>query len=99
MQVAINNVQGRDYPYLYCVVLGKEGLELPGSRRRHERPGYEIEFVTEKGRDGEVGFLVVRQHADDSGGWHTEPEHIEALVGVALEIAAAARRTSSGGDE
>jgi hypothetical protein len=77
VQVAINNVRGADYPYLYCVVLGKGAFVLPGSKEKHQRRGRSVPFVFEQGSDGEVRFLVVRQHADDSGGWHTESEHIE----------------------
>ena len=86
VQVAINNVRGTDYPYLYCVVLGKGELELPASRERHRRGEGEVSFVLEQGRDSEVRFLVVRQHADNRGGWHTEPEDIEEIVAAALQI-------------
>ena len=36
----------------------------------------------DKGDD--VVYLVVRQHADKKGGWHTKPGNIRDLVKVAL---------------
>lgn len=96
VQVAMNNVQGTDYPYLYAVVLGKTPFRLPPARGRHRRPGGGVELVYEKGRDEGVDFLVIRQHADTEGGWHTEPEHIREIVAVALEEGSAAWRENAG---
>ena len=90
VQVALNNVQGTDYPYLYCVVLGKEGFRLPRARPRHRRGG--IDLVTERGRGEGVSYLVIRQHADKSGGWHTEAEQISGLTRIAVGEARVARR-------
>ncbi len=96
VQVAMNNVQGTDYPYLYCVVLGKVGFELPRARRRHRRPGGGVELVTERGHGDDVNYLVIRQHADEAGGWHTEPVHIREIVQVAVAEARKARRNNLG---
>ena len=93
VQVAINNVQGTDYPYLYCVVLGKEGFRLPAARHRHTRDG--VELVTERGDGDDVSYLVIRQHADKAGGWHTEPEQISSLARIAIEDARAARELNA----
>jgi len=71
VQVALNNVKGRDLPYLYCVLLMKEG---------HEPPVVRTEDVTEPGENEGVRFTVVRQYADNSGGYKTEPTDIERLV-------------------
>ena len=96
VQVALNNVQGTDYPYLYCVVLGKQGFRLPPRGRRHR--GH-LDLVYERG-DGEgVSFLVIRQHADKAGGWHTEPEHISEIARVAVQEARRARRDNLEGGE
>lgn len=96
VQVAMNNVQGTDYPYLYAVVLGKSPFRLPPARGRHRRPEGRVELVYEKGRDEGVDFLVIRQHADTQGGWHTEPEHIRDIVAVALKEGSAAWRENAG---
>jgi hypothetical protein len=83
VQVAMNNVKGTDYPYLYAVVLGKGDFRMPGVSPRVRRGGAEIVF--ERDESEGVRYLVVRQHADQQGGWHTEPDHIRAIVALALE--------------
>jgi hypothetical protein len=94
VQVAMNNVRGKDYPYLYAVVLGKGDFRMPGVSPRTRRGGAEIVF--ERDESEGVRFLVVRQHADRQGGWHTEPHHIEVIVAVALEKARAIWRDNGG---
>jgi hypothetical protein len=88
IQVALNNVQGKDYPYLYAVVLGKEekGFRLPTDVREHRNPKYSVRFVLERSLNEGVRVLVIRQHADRHGGWHTKPEHIREIVEVALAV-------------
>ncbi len=94
VQVALNNVQGTDYPYLYCVVLGKPGFRLPPSGHPAAWPGWTLRPVYERGEGDGAVYLVIRQHADRSGGWHTAPEQIRELVGRALEEARRARRAN-----
>jgi hypothetical protein len=94
VQVAMNNVRGTDYPYLYAVVLGKGEFRLPGVSPRRNVGGVDIVF--ERGESEGVRFLVVRQHADRRGGWHTEPQHIQAIVAVALQEARAVWRDNGG---
>ena len=81
IQVALNNVRGVNYPYLYCVVLVKEDHKPPTPFQRKHK------VVYEPGKGGGVRFLVVRQHADNSGGWHTGPTAISALVREAVSLA------------
>ncbi len=90
VQVALNNVQGTDYPYLYAVILGKAPFRLPTAPPRLLVQG--VDLVFEPGEGQGVRYLVVRQHADKKGGWHTEPVQISTIVAVALEKARAAWR-------
>ena len=92
LQVAINSVQGTDYPYLYAVVLGKDGFRIPSLPARRSASG--VDLVFEPGQDKDVRYLVVRQHADQKGGWHTRGDEIAGIVTTALEVASAARRAS-----
>ena len=95
VQVALNNVRGTDYPYLYAVILGKGDFLFPKGPGRQRLHG--LDLVLEPGRSEGVRYLVVRQHADRSGGWHTEPEHIRGIVAAALDRAREAWRESGGG--
>jgi len=94
VQVAMNNVQGTDYPYLYAVILGKDDFRFPLGPDRTREKG--LSLVFENGRSEGVVYRVVRQHADTKGGWHTEPEHIRAIVATALEKAREAWHESGG---
>jgi hypothetical protein len=102
VQVCINSVQGKNYPYAYCVVLGKPGFALEGlEAQRVSRDGLVLEpvsrdrLVLEPGGGDDVSYLVVRQYADRRGGWHTGPPAVSALVAAALDIAERARRANS----
>jgi hypothetical protein len=90
VQVSMNNVRGTDYPYLYCVVLGKDPFALPSLRGRQRSKG--VDTVFEKGEGQGVRYLVIRQHADRQGGWHTDAPQIRALLETALETAREAWR-------
>jgi len=94
IQVALNNVQGKDFPYLYAVILGKSPFRLPAAPPRLAVQG--VNLVFEPGQGEGVRYLVVRQHADKRGGWHTEPSQISTIVAVALEKARAAWRENGG---
>jgi hypothetical protein len=93
IQVALNNVQGTDYPYLYAVILGKGEFVLPSVPSR--RTVNDVDTVFEQGQGEGVRYLVVRQHADRSGGWHTGDPQIRGLVATALDLARAAWRDSA----
>lgn len=94
LQVAINSVRGTDYPYLYAVILGKEPFRFEARGLRGVVDG--VRLVHERG-DGEgVRYLVVRQHADREGGWHTGPEAIRAIVRAAVDVALRARKDNRG---
>jgi hypothetical protein len=95
LQVAMNNVRGTDYPYLYAVILGKGDFRFPQTPGRQRGRG--VDLVFEAGESEGVRYRVVRQHADQSGGWHTEPDHIRGIVATALEKAREAWRANGEG--
>lgn len=87
VQVAMNSVQGTDYPYLYAVVLVEEGARLPAPARESDGASWGGRpLVYETGEGDGARFLVVRQHADTTGGWHTDEVAIHRIVIRALEL-------------
>ena len=94
-QVTMNNVQGTDYPYLYAVVLGKGAFRFAKAPGRQSVHG--VDLVREDGESEGVRYRVLRQHADRSGGWHTEPEQVRGIVAAALDGAREAWRENAGG--
>lgn len=68
MQLAINSVQGTDYPYYYCVLVGKPGFGRL-SRPDLGRPPAGITLECETNDDSEVA--VIRQTTTKNAGFHT----------------------------
>jgi len=83
VQVCLNNVRGRDYPYAYCVVLARPGFVFPRLKTN---------LTTERGKGEDVVYMVVRQHADRHSGWHTDQHAVHDIVRTALRIADQGRR-------
>jgi hypothetical protein len=94
-QVSINSVKGTDYPYFYAVVLGRGDYRLP--QRPPARSVEGTSLVYEQGEKEGVRFLVIRQHADRQGGWHTAPEQIRTIAAEALRLGAPPRPPSGRG--
>lgn len=87
LQVAINSVQGVDYPYLYAVVLGRPALRLPSPAELRKQVGAGGKLVIEEGEGDDVHYLVLRQHADTKGGWHTDDSAAGRIARTALWVA------------
>lgn len=104
VQVSINSVQGKDYPYLYCVLLAKAGSGLldgwEGLAKQPERSvfggllgallGTGSGGITyEFDRSGEVELVVVRQETTRKTGYYTAPPAAQQVVNSALDLARA----------
>lgn len=84
MQIAINSVQGKDYPYFYCVLVGKESIGQSMEDRMEPPPG---EIVLEpKYQDG-VYVAVMRQATSKNSGYHTNSKAAARIFGYALKQA------------
>jgi len=85
VQVSLNDVQGTKYPYLYCVILAKQGFGL--TRRiaaGRVAKGDIIEAQVEK----EVEVVVVRQYTTKKSGYHTNPAAQRRVYSSAMGLAA-----------
>ncbi len=84
-QVVLNRVQGKPFPYFYCVVVADAG----GGLAKLAEPlapggdGTTIEVKSEK----DVDVVVVRQTTTKTSGYHTKPPVSRRLLGTALQIA------------
>jgi hypothetical protein len=92
VQVCLNSVRGRNYPYVYCVVLAKPGFSFPTPG---PLPADMEKLVVDPGDGDDATYLVVRQHATSSSGWHTESEVVDAIVRLSLKYAKAGREENS----
>ena len=102
VQISINSVQGKDYPYLYCVVLAKAGSGLLDGWENYAKQPERSVFsglvsaiiggggggVTyEPDRSGEVELIVVRQTTTRQSGYHTPVPAAQQIVQSALDLA------------
>lgn len=84
MQIAINSVQGKDYPYFYCVLVAKTafgGLRAPRSLPDN--------VVAEPKREDDVDVLVIRQRTTKNSGYHTKTADAVRIFNLALNAARA----------
>ncbi|MBI4350219.1 MAG: hypothetical protein HY550_02165 [Elusimicrobia bacterium] len=102
VQLSVNNVQGKDFPYLYCVLLAKAGSGLlEGWEKFAAQPESKgllglvgellgkapTGIVYEPSRSGEVDIIVVRQRTTKTSGYHTAVPAALGVVGNALKLA------------
>lgn len=103
-QLSINSVQGKDYPYLYCVLIAKHGSGLlEGWESAVEQP--ETSFLSgiigallgnastgmvyEPSEAGEVDIIVARQRTTQTSGYYTSQSAALAVVEASLKLARA----------
>ncbi len=97
-QVVLNNVQGHDYPYLYCVLVARPELDI-GKASYRGCPPNGILAVSEHENQDNVDILVVRQETTRTKGYETKPAAAAAIFTYALGVArtvAAAKAAAAG---
>jgi hypothetical protein len=82
VQITFNQGPNGEVPYLYCVVLAKAGFQPLADFRPSGKAGDTLET----GRDGDINYLVVRQTANDSGGYRTSESDVNRLLDRAMEL-------------
>jgi len=103
VQVVLNNVQGRDYPYLYCVLVARPSLRILDRLAMDLPPAGIVCQPSHQERDN-VDIIVIRQVTSRTKGYHTDPRACAAIFRFALSQArkllpsgaAAAAKLSSG---
>ncbi len=104
VQLSVNSVQGKDYPYLYCVIIAKAGSGLLAKYEelavQPESSGVSdfvkslfglggTDILYESSRSGEVDIIVVRQLTTRTSGYYTSPGAALGVVEAALRLARA----------
>ncbi len=89
-QVVLNRVQGRDYPYLYCVLVARPQLEM----LRQLAPDPPKDVLVEPKREADVDIMVIRRRTTKTSGYHTPPATCRKIFAFAL---AEARRLAPAG--
>lgn len=84
-QVALNNVQGTKYPYLYAVLVARKSFKLierfcdPFSRIADKN------LIIETSIEQDVDVLVIRQKTTKTKGYHTKPPAVRQITGFAWQ--------------
>ena len=81
VQVNINSVQGKSYPYAYCVIVGRPQLEGWGRKDILQAPA---RITVERKVDGDVCIAVIRQQTTKTSGYYTDLRTVERILDYTL---------------
>ncbi len=84
VQVVTNDVQGRSYPYLYAVIVTRQGYGLKKLASSFTPPR---NIISEYKKQDEVEILVIRQHTTKQSGYHTNDKTVMLIFTAALDFA------------
>lgn len=84
IQLSISRVQSRSYPYLYCVLLARQGFGLRERLRRTSRVGNE---VVEYSAEQDVQAVVYWQYTTRQKGYHANYRARMHIITGALRLA------------
>jgi len=81
MQIAINSVQGTDFPYFYCVLVARPEF---GGFKVNEFRTLPKGIVLEPKRETDVDIMVIRQKTTKNSGYHTKSGDALRIFGYAF---------------
>ncbi|OQY01606.1 MAG: hypothetical protein B6I20_07655 [Bacteroidetes bacterium 4572_117] len=84
-QTSINNVQGKDYPYFYVVLVAKPEFQL--IKKYYESVEVPRKVIKEKSRKDGVEIIVIRQYTTKTGGYHTNSKAIHKIFECGVQTA------------
>ncbi len=99
IQIAINNVNGSDYPYAYCVLVAKPGFGLSGRLARLNAcpgPSVNVEgtsILIESEEKGAAEVMVFRQETEGEG-YRTKPRQAISILDFTLSLARSVSKTT-----
>ena len=93
IQLSLNAVQGRHYPYLYAVIVAEKGTPLQDNPLFIEARQSDDTVSFEHEPDVEVA--VIRQRTTASTGYHTKPKDQLRIIQKAAHIARELARTTA----
>lgn len=88
-QVAINNVQGARYPYLYAVLIARKAFGINERSKTMIDGGVTRGLIVEEKSETDVDVIVIRQKTTKTTGYHTEPTAIRKIAEYAWQTASA----------
>jgi hypothetical protein len=87
VQVVTNDVKGTSYPYVYVVLVTRQGYGLDALTRSIAPPKG---VIKEYKQENDVEILVIRQQTTKNSGYHTKPTVAAMILNTGLTMAKAA---------
>ena len=84
IQISMNNVQGKDYPYLYCVLIAEKDKSFFQDYR--SLIGNVKKLTFSKSIEQDVDVLVIRQKTTRTSGYYTNKRSSQYVVDSALQL-------------
>jgi hypothetical protein len=81
-QINLNDVQGRSYPYFYCVLAAKPGFGMAAFKNKIE---LERDIICESQQDENAEVLVIRQRTTRTSGYHTKDSRCREILNIAIK--------------
>ncbi|MEO0136440.1 MAG: hypothetical protein ABIL86_02805 [candidate division WOR-3 bacterium] len=82
-QISINDVQGKKYPYCYCVIIARKSFGLFGKFKPLELA--RITMETERSSDADV--IIIRQTTTRNTGYYTDKSAQDYILNSSIAIA------------
>ena len=83
LQVVTNEVKGTEFPYVYCVLVARQGYGLLERTKDYQPPN---KVVKETKLENEVEIVILRQHTTKTSGYHTDEAAAYTILRAALEL-------------
>ncbi|RLD76774.1 MAG: hypothetical protein DRJ10_13035 [Bacteroidetes bacterium] len=84
-QISMNNVQGKDYPYFYVVLVGKPEIQMLD--KYYQAVSVPRKVIKESNRQDGVEIIIIRQYTTKTSGYHTNDKAIRAIFETGLQTA------------
>lgn len=81
-QINLNVVQGKSYPYFYCVLAAKPGFGISSFKNSIALP---TDIICEYQEDSNAEVLVIRQKTTRTSGYHTKDRRCAEILKTAIE--------------
>lgn len=80
-QININTVEGKNYPYFYCVIAAKAGFGLDRYFKQIQAPK---NITVEYENDANADVIVIRQFTTKTSGYYTKQNTCMTILDIAL---------------
>ncbi|RLD78781.1 MAG: hypothetical protein DRJ10_09790 [Bacteroidetes bacterium] len=84
-QVSMNNVQGKDYPYFYVVLVAKPELQILD--KYYQSVSVPKKVIKESSRADGVEIIIIRQYTTKQSGYHTNAKAMKIIFETGIQTA------------